>query len=80
MEKKLDILVTHAPAFGVGDTSAFHQGFRCFRQLYQDNEPALHLYGHLHRQNHHGADPRLGVFQTGATRSINCTGYRLLDV
>ena len=78
--KKLDILVTHAPAFGVGDTTAFHQGFKCFRQFYQENEPALHLYGHLHRHNHHGPESRQGVFLTGATRSVNCTGYRLIDV
>ena len=77
--KKLDILVTHAPAAGVGDTKAFHQGFQCFHQIYRDNEPTLHLFGHLHRENHHG-DVRQGVFQTGAVKSVNCTGYRLLDV
>ena len=78
--RKLDILVTHAPAAGVGDTSAFHQGFRCFHQLYRDNVPTLHLFGHLHRQNHHGPEARQGVFQVGATRAVNCTGYRLIEL
>ena len=71
--RKLDILVTHAPAAGVGDTSAFHQ-------LYRDNVPTLHLFGHLHRQNHHGPEARQGVFQVGATRAVNCTGYRLIEL
>lgn len=78
--RKLDILVTHAPAAGVGDSSAFHQGFRCFHQLYRDNVPTLHLFGHLHRQNHHGPEARQGVFQVGATRAVNCTGYRLIEL
>ncbi len=79
-ERKLDILVTHAPAAGVGDTANFHQGFQCFHQLYRDNAPALHLYGHLHRTNHHGMDARQGVYQVGLTRAVNCTGYRLLEI
>lgn len=79
-ERRLDILVTHAPAAGVGDSTAFHQGFACFHRLYRDNVPALHLFGHLHRQNHHNPDSREEVFQVGTTRAVNCTGYRLLEL
>ena len=78
--RKLDILVTHAPAAGVGDSTAFHRGFACFHQIYRDNIPTLHLFGHLHRTNHHAPDARQGVFQVGATRAINCTGYRLIEL
>ena len=49
-------------------------------QLYRDNVPTLHLFGHLHRQNHHGPEARQGVFQVGATRAVNCTGYRLIEL
>ena len=79
-ERRLDILVTHAPAAGVGDSTAFHQGFRCFHQIYRDNVPTLHLYGHLHRTNHHSAASQQEVFQVGATRAVNCTGYRIIEL
>ena len=78
--RKLDILVTHAPAAGVGDATAFHQGFRCFHQIYRDNVPTLHLFGHLHRANHHGMAGQQGIFQVGATRAVNCTGYRIIEI
>ena len=79
-DRKLDIFVTHAPAAGVGDSTAFHQGFACFHRVYRDNLPALHLYGHLHRMNHHGVNASQGVYQVGETRAVNCTGYRLIEV
>jgi len=78
--RKLDVFVTHAPAAGIGDGTAFHQGFQCFHQVYRDNAPELHLYGHLHRSNHHVPNASQETYQTGATKAINCTGYRFIEL
>ena len=55
----LDILVTHSPAYGLGDeTDPAHQGFRAYRWLIEVFKPRYHLHGHIHvydrneRNNH----------------------------
>ena len=49
MNKGFDILVTHAPAFGLNDgTDLPHQGFKVFRQLIEKYSPKYFLHGHVH--------------------------------
>ncbi|MCR5126983.1 MAG: metallophosphoesterase [Lachnospiraceae bacterium] len=44
-----DILVTHAPAEGVGDgQDRPHQGFRAFTGLLNEFRPRYYLHGHVH--------------------------------
>ena len=44
-----DVLVTHAPAFGQGDTpTPAHQGFKSFLSLMDRYSPQVHLHGHVH--------------------------------
>lgn len=44
-----DILVTHAPAYQVGDGEDLpHQGFRAFRTLLDIYRPEYYLHGHVH--------------------------------
>ncbi len=44
-----DILVTHAPAYQLGDGRDLpHQGFRIFRDLIDTYEPRFYLHGHVH--------------------------------
>ncbi len=44
-----DILVTHAPAYQLGDGRDLpHQGFQAFRELLEKYEPRIYLYGHMH--------------------------------
>ncbi len=44
-----DILVTHAPAYQLGDGRDLpHQGFRTFRDLLDRYEPRVYLHGHVH--------------------------------
>lgn len=47
--RALDVLVTHAPAWGVGDRGdKAHQGFRAFRWLLRTFKPRYHFHGHIH--------------------------------
>ncbi|MBR2531741.1 MAG: metallophosphoesterase [Lachnospiraceae bacterium] len=46
-----DILLTHAPARGIGDREDLpHQGFECFNTLMEKWKPAYMIHGHIHRQ------------------------------
>lgn len=48
-KKGIDILVTHAPAYRLGDTEDMpHTGFRAFNELLDEFAPKYHLHGHIH--------------------------------
>ena len=45
----VDIIVTHAPAQGLGDGDDHaHQGFQCFLELMDTYKPKYLLHGHVH--------------------------------
>jgi uncharacterized protein len=68
----LDIFVTHAPAWGLGDDDDRpHWGIRAFRWLDRVFKPALHLHGHVRLL--HSEIPRCIQFHD--TRIINVHGY-----
>lgn len=47
--KGIDILVTHAPAEGLGDApDPAHWGFRCLRDLLDKYKPRFMFHGHVH--------------------------------
>lgn len=72
-----DVLVTHAPAAGLGDgEDSFHKGFLAYRALLTQFEPAFHLHGHQH-MNYGGAKREL---LHGKTRVLNGFGYRVVDL
>lgn len=49
LRKGFDVLVTHAPAAGLGDgDDHFHEGFETFRTLIDRYKPRYHLHGHQH--------------------------------
>ena len=44
-----DILLTHAPAYGLGDdTDLPHTGFTAFRHLLEKYQPSHMIHGHVH--------------------------------
>ena len=44
-----DVLVTHAPAYGLGDAPTLaHRGFQAFVGLMDHYAPQYHLHGHVH--------------------------------
>lgn len=45
----VDILVTHAPVFGMGDgVDICHRGFECFKTFIDKYKPKYLLHGHVH--------------------------------
>lgn len=45
----LDVLVTHAPPWGIHDQPDWvHQGFKAFRWLLKIFRPSYHFHGHIH--------------------------------
>ena len=65
----IDILLTHAPAFGVNDGSDLaHMGFEAFNGLLERWQPRYFIHGHVH-MNYGTQFPRLSA--CGQTQVIN---------
>ena len=46
-----DILLTHAPAYRLGDMADLpHTGFCCFRELMEKYKPKYMVHGHVHQE------------------------------
>lgn len=73
-----DVLVTHAPAKGLGDgDDTFHEGFQCFRDLIDKWQPRYYLHGHQHLQyTANGAR----TIHYNATTIINGYNYTIVDM
>jgi Icc-related predicted phosphoesterase len=68
--KGVDIVVTHAPPAGVGDSEdPAHRGFEAFLPLMDKYKPKYLLHGHVHLN--YGMD-QTRVRQYGDTQVINC--------
>ena len=74
--RKLDVLITHAPPFGLaeGQDSA-HIGFVAFLRLLRSFHPLLAVHGHVHPFGRKLAERRIG-----ATRVVNAVPSRLIEV
>ena len=74
--KELDVLVTHSPAFGLGDGEDFcHIGFKGYNELIDKYSPKYHFHGHQHLD--YGTDER--IIKCNNTTIINGYGYHLLE-
>lgn len=74
--KGFDILVTHAPAFGLNDGSDLpHTGFKVFNALLDEYKPHYFLHGHVHLN--YGRNPR--VCKYGETTVVNGFERYILD-
>lgn len=72
-----DILLTHAPAFGLGDgKDLFHMGFNCYVTLLDEFNPAFHFFGHQHK-NYMFEKP---VENYKNTQLVNAYGYKIIDI
>lgn len=72
-----DILLTHAPARGLGDLDTLpHRGFECFLELLEEYRPRYHVHGHVHLNYGHGISR---VLQHGETTVINACGHYAFD-
>lgn len=76
--KGFDVLVTHAPAKGLGDgTSLTHTGFEAFRELLERWKPAYMVHGHVHL-NYDPLAKR--VRQFGETVIVNAYEKTVIEV
>ena len=73
-----DIVLTHAPARGVGDADdPAHRGFACFRRLLDTFRPGYLVHGHVH-MNYGANVPR--VLTYGETTVINAFERYILEI
>ena len=73
-----DILVTHAPAYGINDGEDMcHKGFMVFRELIQKYKPKYFVHGHVH-MNYGRQFPREDVFED--TKIINAYSHYIVEI
>jgi Calcineurin-like phosphoesterase len=74
--RKLDILVTHAPPYGLADAEdSAHVGFVAALRLIQHFQPLLAVHGHVHPFGRVLAERR-----AGATRVVNVVPSRVIEI
>lgn len=74
--KGFDILVTHAPAFGLNDgTDLTHTGFKVFNTLMDEYKPRYFFHGHVHLN--YGRNPRICKY--GETTIVNAFERHIVD-
>ena len=76
-KKGIDILLTHAPAYGLNDMNTMcHRGFESFLYLLDKYKPKYFIHGHVH-MNYNCKMPR--VCEYGETTVINAYEYYEFD-
>jgi Icc-related predicted phosphoesterase len=77
LNKGFDILVTHAPAFGIGDENdACHRGFKSFINLMDKYSPHFFFHGHVHLN--YGRKSRFNEYKN--TKVVNAFEYVILEM
>ncbi|HHV61316.1 MAG TPA: metallophosphoesterase [Firmicutes bacterium] len=77
INRKVDIIVTHAPPLEIHDMSdVCHRGFQVFRWLIKSYKPRYFLHGHVHLNY---TSDRSRVTTIDGTHVINCDGFYLFD-
>lgn len=78
IRRGVDVVLTHAPARGLGDLDdPCHLGFQCFRDLLDRARPRYLVHGHVHLQYVPSA-PR--VRQYGDTTIVNASGKYFIEL
>ena len=71
-----DIIMTHAPAYGLGDGKDIcHKGFQSFVDMMDTFSPKYFIHGHQHLN--YNLQPRITKYR--GTTIINAYGYHILD-
>lgn len=74
----VDIVLTHAPALGLGDQDdPVHRGFGAFLELMDSLHPRYLIHGHIHQRYQ---IKRQEDLHYGDTTIINCCGYKILEL
>lgn len=78
LKKGFDVLVTHAPAYGLHDDGeGCHRGFETFLELINKYEPKYFVHGHVH-MNYSRKVPREDML--GKTRVINAFDHYIVEI
>jgi len=78
LNKDIDVLVTHAPAAGLGDSEdRAHMGFKCFVSFLEKYKPKYMIHGHVH-MNYKVHGKREQNYME--TRIINGYRYYIMDL
>ena len=76
--KGVDILLTHAPAYELGDDKDLcHRGFRCFRRFMEKYRPRIMAHGHVHQSYRYDFQQERTYMDT---RVINACGHCYVDI
>ena len=76
--KGVDIVLTHAPALGLGDQEdRVHRGFAAFLDLMDELHPRYLVHGHIHQRYQIKRQDELRYHDT---KIINCSGYKILEL
>lgn len=74
--RKLDVLVTHAPPFGLeAAQDPAHGGFVAFSRLIKSFHPLLHVHGHVHPYGRQAPERKVN-----STRVINVIPSRVIEL
>lgn len=74
---KIDVVVTHAPPYGIHDKDdVVHTGFKVFLDVMDRFKPRYFLHGHTHIYDIR--ESRVSRYKE--TVVINCYGYYILDI
>lgn len=77
-KKGFDILVTHAPAYGLHDGEDHcHQGFQSFLDLIEKYKPKIFAHGHVH-MNYGRQFPREDMI--GETKVVNAYQSYIIEI
>lgn len=77
-KKGFDVLLTHAPAYQLGDDRDLaHTGFQAFLDLIDRYHPQLFAHGHIHQSYRYDFKR---VRQRGQTQVVNASGYYIVDL
>jgi Icc-related predicted phosphoesterase len=75
--KGIDIFVTHAPAFGIGDGDDIcHQGFKSFYKVLDNYQPKYFVHGHQHLCYGHNTER---IRHYNSTTIINGYDYYIFE-
>lgn len=76
-KRYIDILITHAPPFGIHDEQTqAHRGFVEFLKFMKIYRPAYFIHGHTQR----GLDKATSVSYYLSTKIINSNPYKILEI
>ena len=74
----IDILLTHAPAYQLGDEADLaHRGFETFLHVIDKYHPRFLVHGHVHQSYRHDFKR---IRQRGDTQVINACGHYFLEI